>query len=467
MGHVLVVDDERCIRDGCRIALSDKGFSVDTRETGNQGMEAALHGHYDVVLLDLMLPDIDGMDILRAVRKERREISCIIITGYSTVQNAIEAMKLGAFDYLSKPFTDDELVLAVERAIEKKKLVEENQVLRKALSDRYGFSNIIGENEKMLKVFGKIKRVAPTDCTVLINGENGTGKELVARAIHVHSKRVARNFVAVDCCTLSPNLLESELFGHVKGAFTGAIHDKQGIFELAQDGTLFLDDITNLDLDIQGKLLRVLEAREYKPVGAAHFKKTNARLISATNRDLQEMVKQGAFREDLYYRLNVFPIFLPPIRERRDDIPKLAYHFLKLFSARTAKRIEGFTEEALDVLVNYDWPGNVRQLKNTIERLVIMADYPMLEAWDVADDLKVNSTWKSVDIPKTRKELMAVKKRILDNTFGRFERMFLVRALAESNGNITVAAEKVGMKRSNFSSLIKKYQLHSKTDSGV
>lgn len=467
MGNVLIVDDERSILNGCRVVLAERGMGVDVCDKGRQGIEAALEGNYDVVLLDLMLPDVNGMEVLRRVREERGEINFIVITGYSTVQTAIQAMKLGAFDYLAKPFTDDELILTVERAIEKKKLVEENTALKRELADRFGFSNIIGENRKMIEVFQKIGKVAPTDCTVLIYGENGTGKELIARAIHVKSNRAAARFIGVDCCTLAPSLLESELFGHVKGAFTGALHEKQGIFELAQDGTLFLDDITNLNPDTQGKLLRVLEAHEYKPVGASIFKKTNARLISATNRDLQEMVKEGAFREDLYYRLNVFPVFLPPLRRRKDDIPRLAYHFLKHFCSRTGKRIEGFTEDALDALVKYDWPGNVRQLKNAVERLVIMADNPLLQAWDVAGDLRMNTSWKSRDIPKTRKELMAVKKQILESAFGQYEKLFLARALEESNGNITLAAERAGMKRSNFSSLIKKYNLHSKTDSRV
>jgi DNA-binding NtrC family response regulator len=457
--NVLVVDDELVIRDGCSMVLSERGLSVEVCATGRQGLDAALEGRFDLILIDLKLPDMDGMEILRTVKREKPGVYFIIITGYSSVRNAIEAMKLGAFDYLAKPFTDDELIFSVERAIDKKHLVEENLALRKELSDRFGFSNIVGKNHKMIEVFEKIRRVAPTDCTVLINGENGTGKELVARAIYVNSQRAARQFVAVDCCTLSPTLLESELFGHVKGAFTGALHDKAGIFELAHDGTLFLDDVANLSLDTQGKLLRVLEAREYKPVGGTHFKTTNVRFISATNCDLAAMVNQGTFREDLYYRLNVFPIFLPPLRERRDDIPGLAYFFLKHFCKKTGKRIEGLTEDAIEALLNHDWPGNIRQLKNVIERLVIMADRGVVDVLDLVDDLQTKRYWKADAVPATRQELMALKKRILDQTFGQFEKMFLVRALEECNWSITLAARKVGMKRSNFSVLMKRHKI--------
>jgi DNA-binding NtrC family response regulator len=359
---ILVIDDERTICEGCRLILSDIGHEVDTCTNGKTGLQAILKGAYAVTLLDMKLPDIDGMDILRTVRKEKPDEYIIVMTGYSTVQNAVEAMKLGAFDYIAKPFSDDELVLAVQRAIEKRRLVEENLSLRQELRDRFGFKNIVGDNPKILQIFDEIRKVAPTDSTVLLSGESGTGKEIFARAIHAHSQRSARQFLAVECSTFSPGLLESELFGHIKGAFTGAVQDKAGIFEMAHGGTLFFDDVANLSLETQGKLLRVLEMHDYKPVGASHFKKTDVRIIAATNQDLNSMAGEGNFREDLFYRLNVFPIFLPPLRERKDDIPKLAYHFLRLFCRQTGKRILGFTDDALEMLVNYEWPGNVREL---------------------------------------------------------------------------------------------------------
>jgi DNA-binding NtrC family response regulator len=413
----------------------------------------------------MKLPDIDGMEILRAVRKEKPDEYVIVMTGYSTVQNAVEAMKLGAFDYIAKPFSDDELVLAVQRAIEKRRLVQENLSLRQELRDRFGFKNIMGKNPKILQIFDEIRKVAPTDSTVLLSGESGTGKEIFARAIHAHSQRSARQFLAVECSTFSPGLLESELFGHVKGAFTGAVQDKAGIFEMAEGGTLFFDDVANLSLETQGKLLRVLEMHDYKPVGASHFKKTDVRVIAATNQDLKAMAGEGNFREDLFYRLNVFPIFLPPLRERKDDIPILAYHFLKFFCRQTGKRILGFTDDALEMLVNYEWPGNVRELKNAVERLVIMEDKPSLDIVSMIDHLRTRQSWKWNSIPETLDELRAVKKHLLQHSYGEIEKAFLIKALKACGGNVTRAAERVGMQRPNFHALMRKHNLSANTTS--
>jgi two-component system NtrC family response regulator len=294
---------------------------------------------------------------------------------------------------------------------------------------------------------------------VLLCGESGTGKELFAGAIHSHSKRGTRQLVAVDCSTLSPGLLESELFGHVKGAFTGAVQDKQGIFELSSGGTLFMDDVTNLTPEIQGKLLRVLELGEYKPVGANKFKKTHIRIIAATNKDLKGLVQEGKFREDLFYRLNVFPIYIPPLRERRGDVPRLAYHFLRRFCRKTGKRIEGFSDEALEALMNFEWPGNVRQLKNVVERLVIMSDNRTLDLIYLLSQLQLKRSWREDQVPETLTELKAVKKRLFEETFGQIEKAFLIKALKACSGNITHSAEKVGMQRANFSTLLKKHNL--------
>jgi DNA-binding NtrC family response regulator len=456
---ILVIDDEEIICNGCRLILSDQGHSVESRTKGRAGLRAIREAQFDVLLLDMKLPDMDGMELLRIAREEIPGLYVIVMTGYSTVQNAVEAMKLGAMDYIAKPFSDDELVLAVARALEKKRLVEENIYLRKELLDRFGFSNIVGEDPQVLKIFDQIRKVAPTDSTVLIYGESGTGKELFARAIYAHSQRSGKQFVTVDCSTLAPNLLESELFGHVKGAFTGATQDKAGIFEVAHDGTLFLDDVANLTLEIQGKLLRVLEVYEYKPVGASHVKKTNVRIIAATNKDLRAMVEEGTFRDDLFYRLNVFPIFLPPLHERKDDIPKLAYHFLRHFCRKTGKRIEGFSDDALEMLVNHEWPGNVRQLKNVVERLVIMADRDILDSLDLLEPIQMKGFLKGDSIPETLEELRAIKKQLLEDNYGQLEKAFLLKALKTCEGNITHAAEKVGMQRSNFSALMKKHKI--------
>jgi DNA-binding NtrC family response regulator len=460
---ILVIDDERVICDGCRLSLSDRGLAVDACLSGTQGLELLLGGEYELALLDMKLPDMHGMDILRRVKKEKPGVYVIVMTGYSSVPNAVEAMKLGAFDYLAKPFTDDELWISVQRALENKRLKEENLALRHQLSERYDFGNIIGEDPKILKVFDAVRKVAPTDTTVLLGGESGTGKELFARAIHAHSNRAARRFVAVDCSTFSSSLLESELFGHIKGAFTGAVKDKDGIFDAANHGSLFLDEVANLNLDIQAKLLRTMESREFKPVGAGRLKKTDVRIIAATNRDLKLLVEEGIFREDFFYRLNVFPLYIPALRERRGDIPRLLYHFLKLYCRQTGKRVDGFSDEALDTLVNHHWPGNVRQLKNVVERLVILAEDRILNYWNLAENWGEKPYHSPDLVPKTLAELKSVKRHLLENHFGKIERAFLQNALAAAEGNIAQAARQVGMQRPNFSALMKKYGLSANT----
>jgi DNA-binding NtrC family response regulator len=457
--RTLVIDDERLICEGCRMVLSKIGHGVEVCMTGEAGLQAILSGGYDVTLLDMKLPDMDGMEILARVQKEKPGEHIVVMTGYSTVQNAVEAMKMGAVDYLSKPFSDDQLVLAVERAAEKKRLMEENLCLRKELLDRYSFGNIVGENPRILEIFAAIKKVAPTDSTVLLCGESGTGKELFARAIHGHSRRSHRQFVPIDCSTLSPGLLESELFGHVKGAFTGAVQDKAGIFEVARKGTLFLDDVANLNPELQSKLLRVLEAREYKPVGSDQIRTTDVRIIAATNKDLQGMADEGTFREDLFYRLNGFPIYIPPLRERRDDIPRLAYHFMRVFCRKTGRRIHGFADDALEVLVGHDWPGNVRELKNAIERLVILSDRAELNFPELVQHFQGRRAFSPGRIPATLGELKTAKNHLLKEGFGNLEKAFLIRALEEAKGNITQAAARVGMQRPNFSALMKKHRI--------
>ena len=457
--RILVIDDEPVICDGCRLSLADRGFVVDTCQSGTKGLEMLLGAEYDLALLDMKLPDMNGMEILRHVKNEKPGIYIIVMTGYSSVENAVDAMKLGAFDYIAKPFTDDELLISVQRAVETKRLKEENLALRHQLSERYDFSNILGENPKILKIFDEIRKVAPTDSTVLLSGESGTGKELFARAIHAHSKRAARPFIAVDCSTFSSSLLESELFGHVKGAFTGAVKDKAGILEVASHGSLFLDEVANLNVDIQAKLLRATETQEYKPVGASRLKKSDVRIIAATNRDLKIMVDEGNFREDFFYRLNVFPIFIPPLRERRDDIPRLLYHFLKLYRHQIGKRVDGFSDDSLEMLINFDWPGNVRQLKNVVERLVIMADHRVLDYPHLSDYLGLERNRIKDAIPETLEELRAVKRHLLEDQFGQIEKKFLQKALSVAEGNIAQAARQVGMQRSNFSVLLKKHGL--------
>jgi DNA-binding NtrC family response regulator len=459
--NILIIDDEKVICEGCRLALEEQGCSVTYRTTGRDGLKELVRTGFDVLLLDLKLPDMDGMRVLSTVRQSHAWLPIIIMTGYATVQNAVRAMKLGAFDYLPKPFSEDELTIVVAKAVENKRLREENQSLRQQLFNRFNFSNIIGENSKIQKVFKQVCKVASTDSTILIQGDSGTGKELFAKAIHAYSQRAARQFIAFDCSTISVALVESELFGHVRGAFTGAVQDKAGIFEVAKGGTLFLDEVSNLSLEVQGKLLRVMETQEYKPVGSTQTRTTDMRVIAATNQDLKTMIDEGLFREDLFYRLKVFPIYLPSLKERKDDIPRLAYHFLRSFCRQTGKRIEGFSNDALEVLINHDWPGNVRQLKNVIEHLVIMADGSFLDLSFVSEQLQTRKSAIPVQVPGTIEELKAFKRHIVEERFGQAEKAFLSRALASSGGNITMAAKKVGMQRSNFSTLMKKHNLQA------
>lgn len=457
---ILIIDDEPAICSGSKMILEEQGYLVDVSSCGSDGLEKLLEISFDLVLLDIKLPDINGIKILKKINQQSSETCVIMMTGHGTVNNAVEAMKSGASDFITKPFSEEQLVQSVYKALESRRLVKENLLLKKQLYEKFDFSNILGKNPLIVKVFDKIKRVAPLDSTVLLNGESGTGKELFANAIHVHSKRSSAQFLAVDCSTFSSSLLESELFGHVKGAFTGAENAKAGIFETASKGTLFLDEIANLDLDIQGKLLRVLETGEYKPLGSSKIKTTDARIIAASNMELKKMTDKGDFRLDLYYRLNVFPIDIPPLRERKDDIPMLIYHFLKIFCKKTGKKINGFSNDALETLVEFDWPGNVRQLKNVVERLVIMSDSDQLNQKCIMENFQMNA--KIVDntsTPQNINELKAAKKRFLEENFSKIEKTFLKTALTAADGNITKAAKQVNMQRSNFSTLMKKHKV--------
>ncbi len=462
---ILVIDDETVICDGCRRVLSDQGYAVDTSLSGKSGIDRLLSEEYDLILLDVRLRDMDGMEVLRHIKKDYPGLYVIIMTGYSSIENAVASIKQGAFDYISKPFSDDELLIAIQKAMENKCLKEENLALRRRLSERYDFDNIVGENPNIIKVFENIRKVAHTDTTVLLYGESGTGKELFARAIHAQSKRSAQQFLVVDCGSFTSTLLESELFGHIKGAFTGAIQDKSGIFEVANHGSLFLDEVSNLDKDFQAKLLRAMETQEFKPVGSIRYRKSDIRIIAATNQDLQQQVNEGSFREDLYYRLNVFPIFIPPLRERKDDIPKLLYHFLEVYCRQIRKHIDGFSDDAIETLVSYDWPGNVRQLKNVVERLVILSEERILNRRNLFDHWEIVHKQPRQAVPETLEELKSIKRELLENQFGLIEKAFLLNALSTTGGNIAQAARRVGMQRSNFSALMKKHGLSSSSGS--
>jgi DNA-binding NtrC family response regulator len=460
---ILVIDDEPVVLKSCDRILSEEGYEIQTVQTGAEGLQRLAGDKFDIVLTDLMMPEISGMEILKRIMASYPDIITVMMTGYSTVQTAVEAMKLGACDYIPKPFTPEELIESVENALEKKKQDHELIYPRvKALEFRDGLHNLLGKSEKMQEVYQLIKKVAPTNAMVLIYGESGAGKELVAKAIHCDSERKDRCFIAADCSTLPSNILESELFGHVKGSFTGATNTRPGLFEVADGGTLFLDEISNTSLELQGKLLRVLEEKEFKPVGSSEIKRVDVRFIAATNRDLKAMVIEGSFREDLYYRLNVFPITVPPLRERREDIPLLAYYFLDRLSKEANKEIKGFSPDAMNLLMQYHWPGNVRELKNVIERLVIMSDEELLGKKHIRDTMKDNGIDIDQPVPRTSDELKEVKKRIREAVSEDVERAFIIQALSRNGWNVTKAAEDTGMQRPNFQALMRKYGIRLK-----
>ncbi|MBI2216934.1 MAG: sigma-54-dependent Fis family transcriptional regulator [Candidatus Rokubacteria bacterium] len=377
---VLLVDDERDALDACSQALAAERYRVDTARDPRDALEKLERGSYDAAVVDLKMPGMSGLDVLRAMRRLDPDVAVVMVTGYATVETAVEAMKDGASDYLQKPFTPDELRLAVRRAIDRQELVRENQALRERLGAQREAPALIGESAPMREVRRLIARVAEGEATVLVTGETGTGKELAARAIHALSRRAAQPFIAVDCAAVPGELLESEFFGHEKGAFTGAIRRRKGSFELAHGGTLFLDEIGTMSVELQAKLLRVLQEREIQPVGSERKIAIDVRVIAATNRNLREAVRQGGFREDLYYRLNVIPLRLPPLRERPDDIPLLVDHFIAKHGPKLARRIESVDPAALAALAAAPWPGNVRELESAVERAMTLVDGPVLDA---------------------------------------------------------------------------------------
>ncbi len=470
--RVLVIDDDPLVCRSCQRILQDH-YEVTLTATGREGLGALRERRFDLALVDLKLPDVGGMEILAAVPDCCPDMPIIMITGFSTIRSAVEAIKMGAFDYLAKPFTPDQLEAAVEKAVRERRLLQDYRQLQEALAERYHVSRLVGQSPAIRRVLERIEQVAGTDSTVLITGESGTGKELVARAIHFSSPRKEERFVAVDCGAISPALIASELFGHVRGAFTGATTDRGGLVQTADGGSLFLDEISNLPPDLQATLLRTIETREVRPVGASEPLKVNVRYIAATNRDLGEMVREGKFREDLFYRFNVFPIHVPALRERREDIPLLAEHFLAMFSARMHKRIEQFTPEAVEALAGYDWPGNVRELSNVVERLVILASGNRIGLADVSrrdepahpggedrgTGRQAGVSAAAGKVPRTAEELNELKKELRDQAVLEAEKAFLLEALRRNDYNVTRAAERAGMQRSNFQALLRKHNL--------
>jgi len=457
---ILVIDDEAVIGLSCKRVLSPDGYEVTFHEDARAGLRAGLSGEFDVILLDLMMPGIDGMELLSQLKAAGVSSEVVIVTGHATVESAVEAMKLGAADYLTKPFSPNQLKLLVQKVCERSALVRENVALRRELEIHRGFEGILGSSAPMQRVFSLIRRVAPTDGTVLVSGESGTGKEMMVQAIHRLSRRTDQPLLACDCTALAPTLLESELFGHVKGSFSGAIAAKQGLFEAANRGTLFLDEVANLTLETQAKLLRVLESRRVRKVGDTAEREVDIRLIAATNRDLAEMIDEGAFREDLYHRLNVVPIYLPPLRERPGDLPILAMAFLEAFREKNDVQVTGFTPEAMLQMERYRWPGNVRELRNLVERMAILCDADRVELRHLPAEVRqAPPRPAATPLPETWEEFKRLKQQVRDAAVQEVERRFLIQAIERSGGNITRAAEQVGIQRTNFHALMRKYGL--------
>ncbi|GAB4419254.1 MAG: sigma-54 dependent transcriptional regulator [Thermodesulfovibrionales bacterium] len=425
--------------------LQKDGFEVITETNPSEAIKSIKGNKFDLIITDFYMPEMNGLELIEEVKKTNPEVDVIVMTAYASIDNAVEAMRRGAYDYIVKPFQNEDLLISIERVLEKRRLAEENRYLRAELSKRYSFQNIIGKSPAMQNIFNLIERVADSDATALLIGESGTGKELVARAIHYSGKRKNSNFVAINCSALPDTLLESELFGHTKGAFTGATENKQGLFEYADGGTLFLDEIADTSPSVQAKLLRVIEDKKIRKLGDNKEIEVDVRIITATSRNLRKLIDENRFREDLFYRINVFPLNIPPLRERNEDIPLLIEHFLK-----GRKQIHPST---LDMLMNHSWPGNVRELENIIERLVVFSGSDTIMPDVLPSEVK-DTVCKKIDSNLPYQE---AKKRMIDE----FNQNFIACTLRQTGGNVTKAAEKLMLDRANLQRLMRKYGIVS------
>jgi len=448
-----VIDDEPIIHEVLSQLLTAEGYEVELSSSGEEALEKHSSQTHDVTLLDLLMPGLDGIEVLKNIKRVDPQAVIIIITAYASVESAIAAMKMGAYDYIQKPFKHDELILTIERALEHKSLQDENLRLKDELDRKFSFENIVSRSRPMQQVFDLIKATAPTRSTILIQGESGTGKELVARAIHQNSDRRHFPFVVVNSGTLPPDLLESHLFGHVKGAFTGAVSQKEGLFETAERGSIFFDEISTISLETQAKLLRVMQDKEFMQLGGTKTIRVDTRIIAATNTDLEELIAQKAFRQDLFYRLNVIKIELPPLRERKEDIPLLVKHFINLSSRENNKTIEGVTEDVLEILENYDWPGNVRELENLIERAVVLTKSKLITRNTLPLFLLDGET------PDEKIESGEEKERSFKQQTQDYQRRIILNSLRRARGIQKLAARSLGMKPTTLNEMIKRLKI--------
>jgi two-component system response regulator PilR (NtrC family) len=446
-----LIDDEPIIHDVLGQLLASEGYQVEISASGEEALEKFREQRYDLVLLDLLMPGLDGLEVLKQIKRIDPEALVIIITAYASVESALTAMKMGAYDYIQKPFKNDELLMTIARALEHRQLQKENVRLRDELKKKFSFSNIIGKSPAMLNVFELIKTAAPTRSTILIQGESGTGKELVARAIHMNSDRAEHPFIVVNSGSLPPDLLESHLFGHVKGAFTGAVADKKGLFEAADRGTIFFDEISSISLETQVKLLRVMQDKEFMRLGGTKTIKVDVRIIAATNTDLEELIQQKLFRKDLFYRLNVIKIELPPLRARKEDIPLLVKHFIDVYNRENNKQIEGVSEEVMEILMDYDWPGNVRELENVVERAVVLSRSNIITREALPPFLLGERKIMIEEEPATY--------NLKEKTF-EFQKKLITQALKKAGGVQKQAAQLLGLKPTTLNEMIKRLKIN-------
>jgi DNA-binding NtrC family response regulator len=454
LGSVLIVDDEAAILESLQTLLEMEGYQVETASTALQGLERIGEREFDLILLDLALPDRNGIDLLADLRIHNPQLSIIMITAYGTVENAVSAMQAGAVNFVQKPWDNEKLLADVRAAVARHRVEEENIQLKRALKQRYNFENIVGKSEPMLRIFDLVAQVAPSRSTVLLQGESGTGKELIAKAIHLNSPRRDRSFVPVNTGSMPSDLLESTLFGHVKGAFTSAIASKKGLFEIADRGTLFLDEIGNMSMDTQSKILRVLQDRKFMHLGGVHELQADVRIIAATNVDLKQHVRDGKFREDLFYRLNVITIDLPPLRQRKEDIPLLVEFFLQKYTEENDRPAMRVTPEALRALLTYSWPGNVREVENVIERAVVLSSGPEIGIDLLADNIAGRGT----SFPRLEHRGDASLFDIVED----YERHIIVDMLDKCNWNQTDAAERFHVPLSTLNQKIKRLSIEIK-----
>ncbi len=456
---ILVVDDKAKMRRVLQMMLEENGYQVGLAEDGEKALDKMKQANFDLVITDMKMPGKNGLELLRDLRKIDEELPVIVMTAYGTVPTAVEAMRAGAYDYILKPFDLEEMKVIAGKALAMGKLLRRSRYLQEELEAKYEFQDIVGKSPRIQEVFKLVRQVAPTKSTVLISGESGTGKELIARAIHFHSPRQKEPLIVVNCAALPENLLESELFGHVKGAFTGAHRDRRGRFELADGGTIFLDEVGAMSLNLQAKLLRVLQEKEFERVGGAGFVPIDVRIIAATNQDLKKATEEKTFREDLYYRLNVIPIRLPPLRERKDDIPLLAYHFLHRYNRELGKNIKEIAPEALELMLNYDWPGNIRELENALERAIVLGTEGRLSAdilpLPLAEGLALKKSGPNLSYQEAKKEILQS-----------FEKSFFSKILKETRGNVSQAARLARLDRKNLYQKMKELNLNPRDSQG-